>query len=67
MARRKPHKPLKISTQMGYRHIKAFEEAVRAHEMKGAMHPDDWDAIEEQYQKAKTRLQHFMVQSIIRE
>ena len=63
----KPHKPLKISTQMGYRHIRAFEEAVRDHAFKGSQHPDDWDAIEEQYQKAKTRLQHFMVQSIIRE
>ncbi len=65
MAKRKADKPLKISTQMGYRHIRAFEAAVREHEMKGAQHTDDRAAIQEQYDKAKERLTHFMVQSVI--
>ena len=57
-------KPLKISTQMGYRHIKAFEEAMRQHEMMGAMHPDTHEDVQSQYDKAKERLTQFMIQSI---
>lgn len=67
MARRKSDvtKPLKISTQMGYRHIRAFEQAVRQHEMMGAMHPDTHEDVQSQYDKAKERLTQFMIQSVI--
>ena len=58
---------MKISTQMGYRHIKAFENAVRNHEMVGAAHPDDRDEIEERYERAKKTLRTFMIEAIIGE
>lgn len=65
MAKRKADKPLKISTQMGYRHIRAFEAAVREHDSMGAQHPDDHASIQERYDKAKERLTQFMVQAVI--
>lgn len=40
--------------------VTKFENAVRAHEMKGAQHPDDWDLIEQTYQNAKARLLEVM-------
>lgn len=40
--------------------VTAFEKAARAHEMKGAQHPDDWEGIERRYQNAKARLLEIM-------
>lgn len=36
--------------------IKAFEEAVRAHEFRGAAHPEDVAEIENNYRSAKAKL-----------
>lgn len=36
--------------------LQKFEDAVRAHEMKGAAHPDDWDEIEEEYKRRKKQM-----------
>lgn len=33
-----------------------FEEAARAHEMRGCQYPDDADAIENDYERAKADL-----------
>ena len=41
----------------GYKQALArFEEAVRAHEMKGAQMPADWDAIDKEYEASKQAL-----------
>lgn len=45
---------MKASTVLQY--VTHFEGWTRAHEMKGAAHPDSWDEIEEQFQLAKKRL-----------
>lgn len=39
---------------MGYKKALArFEEAVRAHDNKGALPPGDWEGIEQEYEDAK--------------
>lgn len=40
--------------------VRNFENAVRAHEMKGSMHPDDWDQIEQDYKTCKHKLQKYI-------
>lgn len=36
--------------------LNRFEKAVRSHEFKGANHPDDWEAIDKEYERAKHAL-----------
>lgn len=36
--------------------IEDFEEAVRAHEIKGTMVPEHWDAVDQRFQHTKTKL-----------
>lgn len=36
--------------------IEEFEQAVRAHQMRGAQPPEDWDAIDEELKDAKSAL-----------
>lgn len=40
--------------------INDFEAAVRMHEMKGAMHPDDWEEIELDFKQAKKKLENYI-------
>lgn len=56
---------MKISTSNINRYINRFERAVRAHEMKGAQHPEDHAPIEEELTKARKSLRQFMIESII--
>lgn len=58
---------MKISTRNISRHITRFEKAVRAHEMMGAMHPDDHQEIQYKYDLAKKNLRQFMIESIVQE
>jgi hypothetical protein len=39
-----------------YAILTEFDEAVRHHEMKGSCNPDEWDAIEQNYARAKRLL-----------
>lgn len=41
--------------------IEDFETAVREHEMKGSMHPDDWATIELKYVATKARLEDYII------
>lgn len=36
--------------------VRNFENATRNHEMKGSMHPDDWEEIEQDFIEAKRKL-----------
>lgn len=42
--------------------INNFEAAVRMHEMKGAMHPEDWEEIELDYKETKKKLENYIKQ-----
>lgn len=42
------------------RKLARFERAIRDHEMKGSMHPEDWDDVEREYQEAKEGLRRFI-------
>lgn len=33
--------------------LKRFEDAVAEHAFRGSQHPDDWDAIDQEYEEAK--------------
>jgi len=56
---------MKISTANISRHIRRFENAVRQHELMGAMHPDDHEEIQRKYDLAKANLKQFMIESIV--
>ena len=43
-------------TNYASRCLREFEEAVRAHEMRGAQHPEAQEEIEDRYQRTKTKL-----------
>jgi hypothetical protein len=42
--------------------VEDFEAAVRDHEMRGARHPLDHQAIEEEYKRAKEALLHQLME-----
>jgi hypothetical protein len=42
------------------RRVKTFEDAVRTHEMKGSMHPDDWAGIEQDYRAKRKALVEYI-------
>lgn len=42
------------------RALRKFEQAAIARAMKGSMHPDDWDGVEDDYKKARDHLKKFL-------
>lgn len=44
------------------RQVRRFEAAVRNHEMKGSLHPDDWEEIEKEFEAAKVALVNWINQ-----
>lgn len=45
------------------RRMNNFEQSIRAHEMKGAQLPEEFDRIEEWYKIAKVRLKKFIMET----
>lgn len=54
-----------FKTSVLMRRIKKYELAVRDHEIKGSMHPDDWNDIEKAYIKTKRDLVEYVLEHVL--
>ena len=54
-----------FKTTVLMRRLNKFERAVRDHEMKGSMHPDDWNDVERAFIKTKRDLLDYILEHVL--
>lgn len=62
MARKSPLKPRSPASLNA---LRRFEKAVIELSWKGSRHPEDWDAIQDEYQAAKENIKKYLPEKLL--